>query len=344
MTQDEARSLLLQLLPPGIERAFDFTPGPDPQDPASGASDPWLIVDAAAEGMRLALSDNIDQASLDADPVQLGALGASSWEDVLALAQTQVTLYGTQAERLQQILGRLRVWGLPTDANTQAILAAYFGLASTDVEIVTTARADLTAAHTYPPEVDTGYTVAAGDNAIRYDVADDAKVSKGGVEWLFTLTHASVEDLSVTISDPAYATTVSFPAGCLGSGSVTSQAFILRSPGHAGLAVGGAWVVTVHNAGANVGAIDSGSGLFVEGIGRDTTGNDGLGAGIFEWSARLPSSSATYALSVLPEALLLVERIQPAGTRGGLALRMTDGGSSALLGDANCIAGLCILD
>lgn len=250
-TQDEARKYLLGLLPPGIEKLYDLEPG----------GDFYYIFDAAAYLLRVFGFDLLDRLRREQFPSQI-VDKIPDWERFLGIARFFIARFGTTAQRQASVVSKIRERGAFIDSLVQSVIGPLLGYADpTALEVLSTDRADLRAAHTYS----TGdvVTVADGDTAEQnHDVIDGGSVSAAGVRLL------------IEFDDPGpftFSATVTSPEGVSKTWQVADQAgdttIGLFGKEFAAASIRGNWTISVTN--------DSGISLpvtlslFVEGIARD---------------------------------------------------------------------------
>jgi len=268
---DDVRRRLIRAFPEGVEDVYDLTP----------SGDYYKLFTVIAAVTKLYGYDLIDLLRQESFP-GTAYYRLPDWERLLGLDGTRTARLGTISQRQAQVVAAWRL-ALGTGSSIPEIRAAVAPLlgydVASDIEIIETPRAVLTSAHTYASPGSYAIPGPGSVNAVVI-VPDSAKVSSGGAQILLTLTHPSVEDLSVTLTGPT-GDSYTWNAGSLGSGSLSGDDRVLRTPELAGAGVGGSWTVTITSTGAS-GTADAVS-VFVEGIGRDWTGHDGLGAAIFDW-------------------------------------------------------------
>ncbi len=326
MTVDEARGLLLSLLPGDYDRWADFTPN----------SDPWLILDGAAQGLADHVFTPLETVALDADPLTLTIVGIEAWESALALDRTRAAVSGTNEQRQAQITGRLREWGLPTEVN---ILAAVHPVLGDSATIVKISRAALTALNTYTTA---GATVipASGTGSVLVAVTDNANTSAMGAQVTFTITHPAVEDLQLDIANASIASTLQAGEWTRDTGAVVARVYTIQFHAVAGFGVSGPWVLDVNDTGANAGTVSDVS-FFIEGIGRSSSGADGHGSAIFEYAVLFDPALVPDGYD-LDAARSAVARFKPAHCRAFLARYMSDSTICAIVDDIYAVADGCI--
>lgn len=321
LTTDQAKAFLLSLLPPGFTRWFDFSDG----------SFGDLILEGAAEQFALTISAGAFEVGANSNPMTLMVTGLAAWEAALGLAATSIALGGDYAERLAQIISRLREVGACTVPNIRAVVQPFLQYDDPDeIEVVQCNRAALRTEHT---RIDgTGIHIAGGGTVTQTQmVRDDAKVSKGGVQVLLFGWNATggYDDITITLTGPD-ATAKEWTGGApLISGS---DPLYLYAPEFAGKDIFGEWELEVVKVANNLDSNDWE--LFVEGIGRDSTGRDGLGAAIFEYGVFVdPTKTGASAILDYDAIERAMARFRPGHTVGRVIL----GSSSVNPGDMPAI-------
>lgn len=318
-TKDRVKRLLLGLLPKRFVAWFDFSAG--------GFGDE--ILDGAAEQWVARVTGNVEDAQANACPLTLTASGLAAWEAALQIYPASTATTDT---RRAAIISKLREYGSSNEADIRAIVAPLLGCTPAQLTVVETPRAGLTTAHTYSDPA--GFSITGGSSDPRtLDVRDDGLVSEGGA--LLTVTNLVVSDptdawLIITGPDSTSKTVAVDDAPSL---VLFLREFIDKQ-------VMGAWTVEPYSAAGDMTA-DS-IALFVEGIGRDSAGGDGLGAGIFYWNVLVDPADTT--VPDYAAADRAIARVGQAHTDGGLVFVQTDGDPWATVEDDNCIADRCLCD
>jgi len=305
--------MLLSLLPDGYDRWFDLTP-PDPRVPSSTGSDAWRILDGAAEQLALRAVSPAEKAQLDANPLTATAVGVAAWEWALGLTLTAAGK--TLAQRQARVVARLREYGAPTLANIQAALAAILGYVP---PILETSRGALMVINTQAVPGLPITVPARGVGLVNFNLVDNAPASMAGARLWVTITHPHVEELTVSLISPGSAASAQWEVP--GSGAVVSHGYIFESPAFGGHAIEGSWQLQVRDTGGASPGTALVASILVEGIGRDpSTGADGLGAAIFDWSVLVDESLVNLATYDRTTAREVVARWNPAFARGQLVV------------------------
>lgn len=239
------------------------------------------------------------------------------WEDAFGINYSKTALFGTTEQRRNQIVGYFRALCSGFDFPGLRLCAQTF-LQYADpsqIEIIEASRGDLQLAHTMTDS--TTITVSAGtSHTWTFDKNDGPVVSPAGAFIEPFLTGAEVAELSFKLEGPD-GTLQSWPAGWLGSGAI-NQKGIFKSKLFAGKAIKGIWRFTI-TAGADDVEVDFVD-FFVEGLGRNPDGSDGLGAAVFNWV--FVADRALEGAAADEEGLLrLIPYIKPAHTVGGLVIK-----------------------
>ena len=361
MTITDIKQLLLGLLPPGYTRWYDFSSGSDGDKILTAAAEQFALrisnnVDAVdANNNPWTLVDNYDtawSASIAYNPYtvitylgityvcfasvgpiattpllgtdhwavwQWEAAGIESWEEALALLPGNLSV----TQRKAAIISKLREHGASTLANVRALVGPLLGYVDpTLLTLVECPRADLTTAHTYA-DATGGSVVGAGSFSLTCYVPDDALVSAGGALLrVYLLDPPELAQLSAVLYDPTGAVAATFPRGSFGSGTIAGVGGVyLLAQGAATHPIMGTWTLTITNSAAGT-FVSPGWTIFVEGIGRDSVGGDGLGCEIFKFAA-LVDPTLTVAPNY-PATLRALARVRPAHTQSYYALPMAN--------------------
>lgn len=324
-TLTEAYEILLQHLPPGRRKWYAL----ESSDKIGG------IYRAVAEALLTYGLDVLDVLRRELKPLEL-VDRIPDWESIFRLAESRLARYGTNADRRAQILARRREWGRPTPDMIRSVVAPLLGYEDpAALEILETSRADLTTLHTYTTAGPV--TIGAGLYADRiFVVPDDAYASQMGAQFSLEITIAAIEDVELSLYSPESASTPvrTYAAGSWtrDTGAVVAETYHLACIEAAGEAMWNppnTWILRVTNNSGGSATLGDCT-LFVEGIGRDSAGNDGLGAVIFEWSVLVDPALAG-GNGTTPDydmARAAVERLNPAHCRGFLTFEPTAGGGS----------------
>lgn len=350
VTADQARSTVKSHFPPGADDLYDWN-----------ATDSTLFALMAAEAQFVKSYgfDWIDLLRQEFQPAT-ATVKLADWEAALgiSLPTQNPGVAAWTATRQAKVVGKLRESGTVTADQIRAAcepLLGYSGANIGTLKIVETTRGDFTLntpgglcqPHTY---TDGGTTnVSASSSAtITIKVADDAAVSTAGVQLKFSLTSTNPEQLSFTLTGPTGANgqaTVSWASGVLPVGNASGAQFYLAdinsSPGKS---IFGTWSLTVTATGAATCAV-SNCYLYVEGAGRDSAGNDGLGAAIFDWGVQ-PEIAKVGAQPDYAGVRRALSRMTPAFALPHVIFQTQDAGqvtySAAIPDAANSIPDSCI--
>jgi len=334
---DEVRERLIGTLPRGADRVYDLEPG----------GDYFKYFSAIALVFHVYQFELADILRAEIDP-RTCRYKLPDWERVFALTTTRTARSGTIPQRQAQVVSAWRevANGAPSIPHVQAVVAPLLGYVDpSQVQVIEVSRAALTAANT---RTVTGSDTIPASGAIArvFTVRDEPRVSSAGATVRLVITHPHVEELSVTLQSavPDNATEA-WAAGYLGRGSVTAKEYVLRAPSIAGASIFGAWQVTVANAGGNAGTLGDTS-LFVEAVGRDDNGYDGLGSEIFHWGVLVEhalvgqnGNGADFAA-----AHAAVRRMAQAHTQGDLLFMAGDDQVGAIPEDDWSLADACLPD
>jgi uncharacterized protein YmfQ (DUF2313 family) len=319
----ELLDFMTQGLAPGIlENCWDFAPNPLDPD----LYEEWYAI---AASFKTAVTDRIDALRRERNPAQ-AVEKLEDFEVTLGLHFTQTAQFGTDAQRQGQLVGRFRE-SLPlTIAGIQTIMQPYLLYADpTQIQVIEPNRAAQKAAHTYafPSAVSIPFGTAV---TITANVTDDSFVSDMGAQLFINLQVAgSAASGFITLTGPDDFS-VGFDMGdylSLGvpSGMNTVFDLVLYAPqfapqlnadktGYNRRQIKGLWKLTVRN----MDVINTAS-VFVEGVGRNAAGQDGLGAAMFEWGV-LAEHAKMGAGADLAGAAAAIQRINHAHLIGDLIL------------------------
>jgi uncharacterized protein YmfQ (DUF2313 family) len=315
LSSDQVLDLLVQLLPVGASRWYGIR---------NKVGDVYNFYAATADALKAFWYDGIAILRGEINPATT-AYKLPEWEAALGLSQTPIALSGNTVLRRLQIVSKLREQGAFTVSNIQGIIAPLLGYSSASaLAVVEANRAALTAAHTYANS--TGATLGAlGSTTQTVYVPDDGGVSDAGLQLRVVLTGSNPEQVSFTLTGPSGAAppvaatgnatgtgqaVVTFPAGSLAAGAVTSKSFWLPdasvSPGKY---LFGTWSLQVTAGAAGVTLVSWS--LFVEGGGkRDRAGNSGLGEQMHDWGVQVNPNLVNSPN--VPAAKAALQRVQPA--------------------------------
>src|SRR5579872_5621297 len=322
---EQARSALKGAFPPGADLIYDWDNSTDP-------SELWKLTQAVAAFLKYYGFDYADLMRQEVNPLTVVAK-LTEWEGALGITQAPASSVNKWiATRQTAILSKLRESGASTLAYIRGVLEPLLGYTGANIgtlQIVETNRAALTTAHTYSNS--TGASIGSNSNVSQtVYVSDDGGVSAAGVQVTVTITSTNPEQLSFMLTGPLVngqpsagsgQASVSWAAGALPKGSVTSVAFTLYEHAtSAGKYITGNWTLQI-NTGAATCTLVSWS-LFVEGAGlRDVNGGSGLGGDMFAWCI-FADGTKTNAPDLVGARNAIV-RIQPGYSQGTLIQNTT---------------------
>lgn len=321
ISRDEAKQLLVSLLPAGSDQLYDL---------ANTAVIGGTLYGLAG-ALKQVLLDRIEQLHLELNPSTMTEK-IPDWESACGLTNTPIARFGTLDQRRNAVLAVLRTSGSFSYDDIRAIVQPYFLYQDpSQIVILETSRAALRTAHTY------SYTTpesipAASSRLYGVIVPDSPRVSPAGAHLLCNLT-GYVGDVAMVLGAPD-GTLVSFPAGTLPPLTVTAQGYDLCAPGFAGKAIKGTWTLGVRTASAPL-TLNSWA-VFVEGLGviYDTAMppnriGQGLGAPMFEFAVFADPALLGTGYDLVG-AQRSITRWKPAHTQGFIATANPMGGICAI--------------
>lgn len=324
-TLEQVRQAFKTAFPPGADDLYDWD-NPD--------TDIYKLTVAAATILKYYGFDYADFLRSEFQPLTT-VVKLADWESAYGVSTTAQSV---TAVRQNAVIAKLRESGGSTRDNIRLAVEPNLGYLGSNIgtlQIVECDRTALTALHTYSNA--TGAAIlAAGNTSQSVTVPDDGLVSIAGVKLTVTLTSTAVDNISFVLNGPGSGglpASVTWPAGALGKGSVTSQQFtlydIVSSPAKN---ITGAWTLQITAGSANVTLVSWS--LFVEGIGLDSSGHDGLGSAIFDWGAYADPAKNINADFLA--ARNSINKISPAHTVGHLLLTI-----SAIPDNSTTLPGAC---
>lgn len=276
ISRDEAKQLLVSLLPPGSDQLYEL---------ANTAVIGGTLYGLAG-ALKDVLLDRVEQLHLELNPSTMTEK-IPDWEAACGLTSTPIARFGTIAQRRNAVIAVLRTSGSFSLDDIRAIVQPYFLYADpSQIQIVETDRAALRTMHTYsyttPETIPLGSTQTLG-----VLVADNPMVSPAGAHLVMNLD-GYVGDVTLTLIGPD-GFQVSFPPGTLPPRSVMGQAYDLVALGFAGRAIRGLWQLRVRTQSSFL--TFNSWGVFVEGLGNiyDTAVpphkvGEGLGSAMFQFA------------------------------------------------------------
>jgi len=268
----QLKAALIAGFPPGTEKLWDWQ-HPDGPGPFN---------EAAAQVLDVAGAQKIDQLRAELQP-STAREKLPEWESSLGLMGSKAAQVGNVRQRQKQIVSRLREWGSATTLDAiRAIVGPLLDYADpSQLVILEVDRDALRTAHTYLFSGLLAFTFATSATVYFY-VPDDTFVSPAGAQVDITINlSANLANVGCTLYAPD-GTHYSIGVGQIGDVTPATGTWRLYFPQFAGVRVGGIWKLVIGTI-SGTGYI-SAAGLFVEGLGRDSTGNDGLGGAKFQWA------------------------------------------------------------
>lgn len=302
---------------------------------------PGDIAEAEAAAILEHAIKDVEKLRLEANPLTV-TQDLPEWEQVTGQTESRLARSGTVAQRRAQIISRLRERGATTVDMIRRVVQPFLNYADPSQIVVSEAsRAELRAKHTRHnviPQI-----LNAAPKSVAWKVRDDAKVSKAGAQVDLTMHIPNLAHLVVQLSGPdGIPHTIIGP----GVGGVAGTGVRLYFPACAGENIYGTWGILISLTNGDSGGLTEAE-LFVEGLGRDFKGNDGLGAAKFQWGVIVEDAKLGAGFD-LRGAFSSIKRINYA-TRAGHIIRRSNGIGklppgqfAALPDDPNTIPDECI--
>ena len=331
---DEVRQRVIDDLPEGVEDVYDLT--------ASG--DYYKYFNAVAALLKYEGFDLVDILRQESF-VSRARYDLADWERLFGLLQTRIAKHGTIPQRQAQVVAAWRVAAgqEPSLPEIRALVGAYLGYTDPSaVDVRECQRGAMRTLHSYKAVA--GDIPGPGSLTRQVYVADYPRVGKMGVQLSLFIDHPSAEDLTVTLTGPSSPAGQASKSWTLRAGALASSEEIrLYDISAAGKTIWGTWTLTITSGGA-AGTLDHAL-VFVEGIGRDQQGHDGLGGALFEWGVFVDPTLVNGGAGGFVD-YRGVQRILDQFTQSHRVARVirgsltTDIGTShAFPGDTNCIPG-----
>jgi len=327
-TRDEVREhVLIDNFPPDSRQLLDFD---------NSRSNVYLEADAIAGAVKAHAFDPAAQMVTEtlASTATSGTGGMlANHEQALGLASTTIAQAGSDAQRQAQVTARMRENASSSPANILAILQALCGsVAVTVLEQSRSDRRDLNTyslgVHTVPSGTTSSSTLAIGDNA---------PASQMGAQLIYNVSSGDTGEFQITVTAPD-AQSKAWQSEIIVDGADHT----LFWAEFAGGVIDGTWVLQIDNSlgGTHEVQVDRAD-LFVEGIGRASSGAEGRAAPVFVWVALVDTALAStfYDAAAVRET---IRRINPAHCRGYLAQKNGAGGTAMRCDDplTPCDGGL----
>lgn len=258
LTKQDVRDELASAFPPGLEAVVNVDGG------IFGG-----LIDHDAEVIADTVITSVDQLSLDSCPLTCGADRLVEWESNLSLSATKTALTGTQDQRHNQVISRLRLRGAMTLAKIRAVVAPCLDMAAADVEVIEPDAAEQRSLHTYQQgSLGGGSFTVVVIQTVDFWVNDDGPVSPAGAQVDVQVTCADLSKLIGRLYAPD-GTYVTLPSGRFGRGAAVAQTVRLHFPTIRAPRVMGKWSLSVWSE-VGTGSVDD-AWLFVEGTGRSSS-------------------------------------------------------------------------
>ena len=258
LTKQDVRDELASAFPPGLEAVVNVDGG------IFGG-----LIDHDAEVIADTVITSVDQLSLDSCPLTCGADRLVEWESNLSLSATKTALTGTQDQRRNQVISRLRLRGAMTLAKIRAVVAPCLDMAAADVEVIEPDAAEQRSLHTYQQgSLGGGSFTVVVIQTVDFWVNDDGPVSPAGAQVDVQVTCADLSKLIGRLYAPD-GTYVTLPSGRFGRGAAVAQTVRLHFPTIRAPRVMGKWSLSVWSE-VGTGSVDD-AWLFVEGTGRSSS-------------------------------------------------------------------------
>jgi hypothetical protein len=320
---DEVRHTLVNLLPPGADKLYDLTP----------TGDVFKLFDALAAAVKQFGYDLLE--SLRAEIIPSSAIQKlPDWEKALGLTSTFAASSGTPAQRQAGVLSKLREFGSFTPYIVRSIVAPLLGYADfTQLRVLETRRADLTALHTYvdSPPGNQGTIPASGSLIRPMYLPDGGSASRAGAQVTLWISHPAVQGLTATLTAPSGK---SKSWRNFGRGAVVNQPFLLYGVEFSGTQCNVQWNLTVSDASGNAGTLVRWQ-LFIEGV----AGN-GLGGAVFDWGVYAdPAQLGATQPADYAGAKAAISRIKHAHTNGHIIRSIAPAPDSSVAVPDQCAPG-----
>jgi len=320
VSRDEAKQLLINGLPPGIDQVWDMS------------GDIGRFLYALAGGLKQYGFDMAETVRLELNPATM-TQKTPDWESTFGIGYSKTALFGNDAQRRNQVIGYLRSLGegfsIP---GLQSIFNMFLGYANpAEINIIETDRAALTVLNTVAenPGLVIGALAIVNRTFIKVDLP---RVSQAGAQVMITFDGGDVDEISVRLTGPNGFSKL-WPAGYI-TGTAALTDYYFYAPEFEGQTILGNWTLTITTGATGI-TYQQGS-LFVEALGRngpDWPGTNGLGAAMFDWLVQADPAKV-YADVDYAGARLIVNPIKPAHTVGAVGLKNGDIPDSCTIPDS----------
>lgn len=282
-----------------------------------------------AAALKTWCADQVDVARRELNPL-LMEQKVPDWEAAMALGDSKIAKTGTITARRHQVIAQLRQHGSLSIPDLRAALQPFFLYADpAQIEVIETDRAALRTAHTYAGTTAGGFPAAVPTafppRVIFFNVIDDGPVGPAGAQLRLKLS-GYPNEMTIALVGPDGVTQQAFWApGYLPEGPVVEQQYMLYAPrdkvfGQSYTAtklagqVAGQWSLRILAPGGHMSTVHEAD-LFVEAVGRNAKGGDGLGAAMFEFQV-VADPALLGPGADLAAADKLIQKIKPGYTLG----------------------------
>lgn len=308
---DDAKRAIIAALPEGSADLYDFE--------ETGYIGRTLTGQGRA--VKAAGYDQIDRMYLEISPLTC-IEKIPDWEAALGLSETPIAKFGTTTQRRGAILGKLRESGTSSLEDIRTAVQPYFMYADqNDIEIIETNRVALTTHNTYFTRTPLPVVIGGASTGFASWVVRDGPRAGDAGAILFLEITGTLEQIYVELRGPVGIAV--FMPGSLGRGAVVNEFLTLRSKNFVGFPINGNWEMSLIT-GADPAQIVNAE-LFVEGIGRNPNGSQGLGAAMYEFAVVANPALLGTGYDI-EGAYRAIQRIKPAHT---IATVVTQTGADA---------------
>lgn len=328
----DLKEALRRALPPGLDALLDL----------EDTDDPGRLLLALGQVLQDTGDDPVERLRAELSLLGAGPLGIADREAACGLAESESARNGSWEQRRQQVIARLREAGPPTLDHIRAVVQPFLQYSNmSDIAIVEVPRDDLRILHS---RVWGGPATTPPTIHVEWVVADDPVVSATGAQVDLYLTSVDLSLVTATLTTPDGYPVPFGGGGGIGRGSAVAllqPTVRLYAREVAGRSIAGTWQLSLVSAGGPDTLL--GATLFVEGIGRNAAGGDGLGAAKFQWAVVVEDAKLGPGYNLAGAAAAL-RRINYATRSVFLARRSIGGGAlppgsfAAVVDDPNCLA------
>lgn len=314
-TLAEVRQALLAAFPEGFRDYIDT------DEPGNVGK----FITGAAQAWKAAGFDQVDRMYLEISPLAC-IEKVPDWEGACGLSETPIAQFGTIDQRRAAYLAKLRESGTSSIPDIQTAVQPFLMYQDqSQIQVLEADRIALQTAHTYTMGA---LVLGASSTGLQNftPVLDDPRVGAAGAIVTLQLT-ANLDEFRFSIEGPD-GTTATFGPNYLGDGSIVGGDFTVRSKLFVGKRIKGTWSLRIQT-GPSAGATLHNATLFVEGLGRNPDGSEGLEANIHEFVVFADPALLGTGYDI-EGANRTVQRIKPAHTRGAVTLGSAAGDACAI--------------